>query len=314
MIAFVSALAPVFLLILLGYALRHGKAVPDEFWAPAERLTYYVFFPALIVDELAKAALGDLNVLPMGTAMLGAVGLVGLGLFAARRHLPVLSGDLDGPGFTSVFQGAIRPNTYVGLATAGALFGPAGLTLTAVGIATVIPLVNVLAVMVLSRYGSNRTPGVGAAFAALVRNPIIIAVAIGATLHSVGGPPPVAGAMLQILAKAALPLGLLAVGAGLDLKAAREAGMPVLQSSVIKLMLLPGITALLGKLLGVQGLTLTIAVLFNALPASASAYVLARQMGGDHRMAAGIITTQTVLAAFTLPLALVVFGGLGLHP
>jgi malonate transporter and related proteins len=49
-------------------------------------------------------------------------------------------------------------------------------------------------------------------------------------------------------------------------------------------------------------------VLFNALPAAASSYVLARQMGGDSSLMAGLITAQTVLALPSIPFALMMFG------
>jgi predicted permease len=103
-------------------------------------------------------------------------------------------------------------------------------------------------------------------------------------------------------------MGLLAVGAGLDIGAVRSAGRALLQSSAIKLVIVPGLTALFGAVYGVQGLTLTIAVLFNALPAAASSYVLARQMGGDSGLMAGLITAQTVLALPSIPIALLMFG------
>jgi malonate transporter len=41
-----------------------------------------------------------------------------------------------------------------------------------------------------------------------------------------------------------------------------------------------------------------------AVPASSSAYVLARQMGGDAPLLAQIITLQTILAALTMPIAI----------
>ena len=44
-----------------------------------------------------------------------------------------------------------------------------------------------------------------------------------------------------------------------------------------------------------------VAVLYNGLPTSASSYVLARQMGGDGKLMAGIITATTLAAALTLP-------------
>lgn len=299
-----GALAPIFLLILFGHVIRRQAIVPESFWAPADRLTYFLFFPCLIIDELAKASLGDLAVWPMSAAMIGGVAAATVIMLAARRFL-----SMDGPAYASVFQGSMRVNTYVGLAGAKALYSTPGVTLAAVGIAVVIPLVNILCVVVHARFGRDaKGVSLRSVLGGLIRNPIILAAAAGTWLNLTGvGKPPVAGPFIEILGRAALPIGLLSVGAGLDIAAARAAGVGVAIATVTKLLLMPGITALLGMLIGVQGLTLTIAVLFNALPCSASAYALARQMGGDHTLIAGIITVQTLLAVITIPLVLALY-------
>jgi len=310
MLAVFGALAPIFLLILFGQGLRRRAVVPDHFWPAADRLTYFLFFPCLIVDELTKANLGEIAMGPMAAAMAAGVLVTAALALAAKKLAAKKLVGLNGPAFTSVFQGAIRPNTYVGLASAKALYGTAGLTLTAVGIAVVVPLVNVLCVTVMARYGqSGKGASLGTVLGAVMRNPIIIAAFLGAALNTSGlGRPPVLSDIVEILGRAALPMGLLSVGAGLDLAAARGVGAGVALSSFFKLLLVPGVTALTGIWLGVDGLMLTIAVLFNALPCSASSYVLARQMGGDHALMASIITVQTLASALTLPVALAAFG------
>ncbi|WP_246149190.1 AEC family transporter [Skermanella pratensis] len=244
-----TALTPIFILILLGYVLRRRRIVPDDFWIPVEKLTYYLFFPLLLLDNLSKASLGDLAVVPMGLALVSAILTATLVLLLLRRRI-----NPDGPAFTSVFQGSVRPNTFVGLAAAAALFGRPGVTLFAIGLATVVPLVNVLCVVVLSRYGSGNGTSVRAIVSGILRNPIIIGVAGGAALNLSGiGRPPLVGPVFEILGDAALPLGLLAVGAGLDVAAARAAGGAVLQSSLMKLMVVPGLTALYGAVFGSTG-------------------------------------------------------------
>jgi malonate transporter len=45
-------------------------------------------------------------------------------------------------------------------------------------------------------------------------------------------------------------------------------------------------------------------VLFTAAPISASSYVLARQLGGDAPLMAGLITITTICAAITMPAVL----------
>ena len=59
---------------------------------------------------------------------------------------------------------------------------------------------------------------------------------------------------------------------------------------------------------GVDGVTRSAAVLFAAMPVSATAYVVSTQMGGDSRLMAGVVAATTVVAAVTLPLAVMVGG------
>jgi predicted permease len=98
-------------------------------------------------------------------------------------------------------------------------------------------------------------------------------------------------------------MGLLAVGAGLRPRALGNALRPILWASGIKLVAMPLVTAPLCALLGVRGPALAVAVIFAALPTATSSYILARQLGGDAELMAALLTTQTVLSALTLPVA-----------
>ena len=100
---------------------------------------------------------------------------------------------------------------------------------------------------------------------------------------------------------AAKYLGLLAVGAGLRFAVLRTGWPALLLSNALKLVALPALTVALAVPLGLTGVPLAVAVLFNALPSSASSYVFARQLGGDHELMAAILTTQVIMAAVTLP-------------
>jgi len=82
---------------------------------------------------------------------------------------------------------------------------------------------------------------------------------------------------------------------------------PLLVSSVLKLFLLPLFTSLACLVYRVTPTGTLITVLFSALPASASSYVLARQLGGDESLMAAIITTQVIIAALSLPLIVGIF-------
>lgn len=303
MVDVLGALAPVFAVILLGWACKQRKLVADVFWPWAERLTFYVFFPALLVSNVATAELAGLDLAPMLAATVGGIAVVVALSFVLRRALA-----LGGPAFTSLLQSSVRPNVYVALAAAAALFGDAGLTLVSLCIAVAVPLVNVISVIVLVRYASPGGASLGwrRTAAPVVRNPLIIACVIGIVLNLAGiRLPPLIGPTLEILGRASLPLALLAVGAGIDFTALRGAGPAVAVASVLKLVVLPTLTWGLAILFGAAPPTAAIAVLYAAVPVSATAYVMARQMDGDAPIMAGAITATTLAAMLTLPLALV---------
>lgn len=301
MISVIGALLPVFLLIAVGYALRRLGVPGEGFWAPAERLTYYVFFPALLVYNLGRAPLAGQPVAHLAAALVIAIIALSLLLLLLRGSL-----RLSGPAFTSLFQGSIRFNTYIGIAAAAALYGAAGLTLAAIAMAIMIPLINVLCVAVLTRWGSHGgAAGAGAVVLGILRNPLVLACATGVILNltGIGVPAPIDG-VLEILGRAALPMGLLAVGAGLNLSSLRQAGGAMALSCITKLIIMPALMFLTTSLLDLPPTATAVAVLFAALPGATSAYILARQLGGDHELIAGMVTLQTGLAVITLPFTL----------
>ncbi|MBI5163168.1 MAG: AEC family transporter [Magnetospirillum sp.] len=310
MLTVIAALLPIFLLIALGWGLRHGEVLDPAFWIPAEKLTYFILFPALLLTNLAEARLGNLPVAALASAQ--ALGIVAMAALAvsARGMLRRPPFRLDGPAFTSVFQGVVRPNTYVGLAAAAGLWGAPGVTLTAICVAVAVPLVNLLSVVAVVRWAVDKgrtPPRWSATLLPVMRNPLIAACLGGIALNASGiGLPPVIGPLLKILAQASLPLGLLAVGAGLDLRASAAAGPAVALTATVKLVLLPALVAVAGRVLGLDGLPLTVCAVYAGLPAAPNAYILARQLGGDFRLMAAIITATTVAAIASLPLLVAV--------
>ena len=303
MIGIALSLLPIFLLIALGWAFRRGSFPQAEFWTAAERLVYYVLFPALLCESLATSDLSGFEVTPLIAAVVASMMVMALAVMVIGWKLVS-----DGPAFTSVFQGSLRFNSYVGVAAATALFGTAGETLAAVVIAVMVPLGNALSVVALARHAGRDTPGLGNLFTILLQNPLIVACIVGITLNMTGiGLPSVSGPIVGIVGRAALPLGLMCVGAGLDVGATAKAMKPILATSFLKLLVMPVFMVVACSAFGVGGLTAKVALLFAALPPSPSSFILARQLGGDASLMAGLITVSTLAAAVTLPVILLVY-------
>jgi malonate transporter and related proteins len=299
----ISALLPVFLLIVLGFILKRSLMRLDTQWHGLERLTYYVLFPTLLIQTLVKADLSSVPVAGVGGALMLSALAMSLLCLALR---PVFSRwNIDGPAFTSIFQGATRWQTYVALAVSSNLFGHTGLALASVAMVAIIPLVNVFSVSVLAHYATPEKQSLRAIVMTVLTNPLIWACAIGLAVNVTHLPlPQVWHDVAEALGRSSLGIGLLVTGAGLQL-----AGMfrPNLAASIavfLKLILMPVLGVALALWFGISGSSLVIVAVCSAVPTSSSAYVLARQMGGDAPLLAQIITLQTILAAVTMPVAI----------
>ncbi|HEX2134406.1 MAG TPA: AEC family transporter [Microvirga sp.] len=309
MSAVFASLVPVFLVIAMGWLARTTRLVEDRQWQGLERITYVVFFPTLIIDTLARADLASVPVVGVGGALMGAVLLVS-GLVLALR--PVLEGSLaiDGPSFTSVFQGATRWNTFVAIAVAGGLHGPRGVALMAVAIAAMVPLLNVLAIYVFVRYAGGPSQTAGRILRTVAANPFIWSCAVGLALNPVSSfvPAPVLS-FAEIVGRAALPAGLLVVGAGLDARSLARPRSAHLVTMALKLVAMPVLAVLLARAFGVRGDDIAIAVIAASVPTASAAYVLSRQLGGNAPLMAEILTLQTLVAMASMPLMITLLTG-----
>ncbi|MFE4613137.1 AEC family transporter [Streptomyces niveus] len=295
----VEALIPVVLLIALGHALRRSMLTAEGFWSEAERLSYHVLLPALFLHSLATADTGDLPVRALAATLVTSTVAVAA-LVVALRPLTRLKDD----SFTSVFQGSIRFNNYIGVTIAAGLYGTQGVAVAAVCNAAIVPTVNVLCVLVFARFGSAR-PRLTGILRQLATNPLILACAGGILLQALDAHlPPGIEPALQALGAASMPLGLLCIGAALRFGAARSWAVPIVTSSSVKFALMPAATYLAARTFGLGSDALIVAVLFQALPTASSSYIMARQLGGDAPLMAGITATQTLLGIAAVPLVL----------
>ena len=301
-----AALVPIALLIGLGAGLRRCGFLAPAFWPQAERLAYYVLLPSLLVHGLATARLDGVPVLELAAVLVLSTACVALVLVAARPLFRI-----DGAAFTSVFQGGIRFNNYVGVSAAAGLYGAQGVALAAVANAAIVPTVNVLCVLIFARYGTAGQARPGLILRQIALNPLVLGSVGGIVLQAAHVPlPPGIEPALKALGSASLPLGLLCVGAALDFGTARRWVRPVAAASLCKFGLMPAATVLACLALGLSGPAAVTALLFQALPTASSAYIMARQLGGDAPLMAGITATQTVLAAAVLPLVMIGLGSL----
>lgn len=298
-----AGIVPVFAMIALGWTLKVRGLLADDGWRAVERLTYFIFYPAFLVPAVWGADFSAGTAGPVALSTIGVSFVVALGALAVKPAIRI-----SDPGFTSVFQGVIRWNGFVFLPVAGAVFGEAGLSTGAVAFGVLAPALNVICVLALAKWGAGQGGGWPLALRSLARNPIIWACGVGAVLNLSGlKPHPIMEGVFGMMGPGAIALGLITAGAGLSFRYAASRPLLILTVSAVKLLLLPVAMFYVCGWLGGDRTAQGIALLAGAAPGAAASYVLARQMGGDAQLIAGIVALTTVGSAASIPALLALF-------
>lgn len=297
-----TSLVPVFGLILIGYFFKRISFPSHEFWPLADKLTYFVLMPALLIYTLSKAKL-DINSVNLVLVSLLAIFLTMIFLIVFNKLSPT-----NNSSFTSIVQGGIRFNTYVFLALSSSIFGNEGLILSAIILTFAIPFINILCVTVFAIYSQNNKLDFIYLVKSIVKNPLIIGCFIGGSLNILNISLPISiSNIFKILSEAALPLGLLSIGYALVLKDMKNVKKDLFISSFAKFMILPIFIYTLGNLFDLNETMIAVLVLFSLLPTAPSSFILARQLGGDLPLMTTIITVQTLVSALFIILFLKFF-------
>ncbi|KJZ13582.1 transporter [Marinomonas sp. S3726] len=297
---------PIFMLLLFGALLQRKRFPVEGFWTGVDKLVYWVMFPAMLFYQTSRVDLSS-PVLPSYASVL-AFALVSVSLFVL---VVCYFSKVDKPTGTSVLQAGVRFNTFISLAVASALYGEEGLILATLGAAILIPTINVfLVISMVSLHGQQDASKPAKSLPSLLvkelfKNPLILAIMAGISVNLLG----IEKVFLLtditgILARATLPLVLLAVGASLRMQAFKDAGSLLIWSSLARLLVFPFCIALACTYLELDPLAACVAILFGAVPTATSGYALAKQLGGNAPIMSVFINVQTGLSVVTLPLTM----------
>lgn len=302
MIPIFESILPIFLIVLLGAGLRRAKVIDQSVWPGLEILGYYVLFPSLLFLTLGRADFAGLELAKVAAVSLLAMAAMTF-LLALLYPLGRLRG-LSDPSYTSVFQTSSRWNAFIALAVAEKISGPEGLALVALVMAVIVIPLNLINVAMLVWF-SPGARSLSILIKRIVGNPLILGCLLGLAINiaPVGFYPPLEQAV-DLIARSALGLGLLMVGAGLKVSDALRPGPAVLLPTALKLVVFPVIMVALALGFGLEGETVTILALCAAVPTAMNGYLLARQMGGDAPLYAAVATLQTAASFLTIPAAL----------
>lgn len=297
----VSIVAPIFLTIILGLFLKRLVFKDVDFWATLNQLSYWVFFPAFSFYETSRMNISLESVMGYSLALLG-------GFFAALAFATVVGSlfRFSGETMTSVFQGAGRHNTFIGIAVSAQLFGEIGTTFGTLVSVILVPISNIVSVLFMS-YKLNRDSHVFGVLKEIARNPIIVSIFAGIIFNQFNfGENFIAYKVAGLVGKGTLPILLLVIGSNLVFRGIHSEAVPFVISILGKMVVFPSVAYLISRVVGLSHELTIIAVIFGCCPTSPASFPLAKQMGGNATLMAIIISLQTAASVLMIPIAVFV--------
>jgi malonate transporter and related proteins len=299
MLPIFESILPIFLLVLLGVALKRSPLINATFWEGMEQCSYYVLFPALLFATMVKADFSDVSGITVSVLAMAAffvMTILVLALWPALKRL-----GMTASSFTSLYQTATRWNGFVALAIASKMFGAHGLAVVGMVMAIVIIPINIAAILILLWFLGGK-PDYATIAMRIARNPLIISTGLGILVNlsgiSIYQPVMVS---VDLLSQASLSLGLITVGAGLRVHDALKPSLGVMAAVALKLILFPLLAIAVGLACGLGATNLALLALSASVPTAMNGYVLAKQLGGDTEFYAAAATLQTACAFLTIP-------------
>ena len=296
--------APLFAMVLLGYALACWSGWQARWTAQLSKLVMVVILPALLFHTMS-----DLHSLPPVNARLLIAFFGGcLLVFLLGRLLAAHVFRLDGPA-QSVFAmgGIFSNNVLLGLPMAKAALG-----IEAVPAVALVVVFNALTLWTLvsvsiewSKHGSLTPKGLVRMMIGVVTTPLVAAILAGVLFSSSGlnMPAPIEQ-VLQWLGKIAGPSALLILGMGLAHYSVRAAWRQSVAISALKLVALPLVVWGLAISLGLPPIESKAIVLLASMSIGANVYVMSLQFDTMQGPIASSMVVSTVLAALTTPIFL----------
>lgn len=301
MLSALPVIFSVLLVMMAGQLMSRTILKEAQFWQGISKLCYWVLFPAMLFKTIA---LSDFTGLAIDTSlivlMVGLFGVMISALIAGRLF------GLNNADLSSLLQGSFRHNGFIALSIIAGLYGQAGLELGTLCLAALVAPSNVMSV-VLMVYLNRRDGEVNIQkllAKEIARNPLILSIVAG--LLAKNSPlllPDILLEVTSMLGQAALPVLLMAVGAGIRFHKRLKSSYIALGLALLsKAIIFPALLFTTALALGITGLPLTIFVIFGVMPTAVSSYALAKELGGNAELMAEIISVQTIMS---LPILLI---------
>lgn len=315
-----NSVAPILLLVLLGFLLKKLNFADDSFFKKANSLVFKVFLPTLLFTNVYNlSSLHDVNWKAAVYSVFAVFLFLGIGALCSALFVK----EHERKGV--ILQCSFRSNhAIIGIPLAQSLGGSQALAFASLLSAIAIPLFNVLAVFCLSHYADkSKKPSFIQTVNKTVRNPLIIGVFCGAVAllirsllpTDLNGAPvftikdnlPFLWTAISNVAAIASPLSLVILGARFDFSSVRSLAKPITLGVLLRNVIAPllgiGLALVFSKKFGLFAVTQDELPGFISVfgsPVAVSSAVMVGEIGGDDQLATQLVVWTSVLSLFSV--------------
>ncbi len=305
-----NIVAPVFLVVALGYLSKRLKIINENFVEVTSKFVFNVSLPVFIFLKIINLDLS--KALEFGQIAYIYSGTIITYLIIWFASIPFIK---DGRNRGVFIQGAYRSNyAIVGLAIISNLLGSSALGKASIILAFVLPLYNVLAVIVLTiPLRKEKEVNLRSSLISIILNPLILAVIIALPFSYLKIQlPQMILSTGTFLSDLALPLALVGIGGSLNLENIKKASGLAFTASLIKIIVIPLVLTYGAYLFGFRGDDLGIMFVMFACPTAIVSFIMAEAMGANSKLAGNIVLISTIGSVITFAIGIIFLKSLGL--
>ena len=304
----IQAILPIFVMMGIGMSIHKLGLMTTEEARRLNQLVFKVFFFAMLFNNVYKNDVGD--VIKPKLMVFGGAGILFIYVLAT---LFVLKTESSNRTRGAMIHAIYRSNfVIIGMPLAMNICGAESAGVTAMMIAVIVPLYNILAVITLEVYRGEK-PNPIHIIRELIKNPMLDGAILGmlCVLFNIRLP----GFVEEIfddLTACATPLALIILGVSFELKALKSTGKNLIITVLGRLVVVPGIMLTLAALVGFRGAEFVTLLGIFAAPCAVASYTMAVSMDSDYELAGSAVVVSSMLSCFTMFFWILLFKTLGL--
>lgn len=291
-----SVVFPLFCMLTLGYFLRAIQLFNDDFLKQCNNLCFKVFLPlVLFINIINSNFQQDFSI----KLILSAVLCIGISFTLLMIIIPRVDKNNNNRGV--MIQGIFRSNFILfGIPMVATLYGQESTSTTAILLAFVIPLFNLLSIIALEIYSKEKS-SVSSIIKSALLNPLIIASAVAFFFILADIKLPIlVESTISDISKIATPFALIILGGSFQFKSLHKYKRSLILSVIAKLIIMPLCFIPFLVYVGFRNIELASLLGMLASPTAVSTFTMAQSARANEELAGQIVVIDSILSIITI--------------